>query len=222
MLTILKRLYQQIIGGLHAILDRTKNPVNDARRILSELEEQIQHVENAASQMLAQRHRLEERRDTATAKIEEFGELAKQAQAKGDTDLARELLSRQMDHEEDQSSLAAQIEDLQPRLAAVRERLDELRRHALAAQRELSDMESRYAISKASIKTSKIMKDINGYRAGGELAKAREAIADKEALAKAVDEVNTTAEERLDQRVAAMQGQSRNAELEARLAKLAD
>lgn len=38
MLTILKRLYQQLLGGMHALLDRTKNPVNDARRILVERE----------------------------------------------------------------------------------------------------------------------------------------------------------------------------------------
>jgi hypothetical protein len=42
------------------------------------------------------------------------------------------------------------------------------------------------------MKVSKMMKEVKGFDAGGELAKARDAVRNSENLSEAVDEVNTT------------------------------
>ncbi len=44
MFAVLKSAYTQLIGFLHSVLDRTKNPINDVRRIVHELSEQIRVI----------------------------------------------------------------------------------------------------------------------------------------------------------------------------------
>jgi phage shock protein A len=220
MIAVLKIAYNQLVGFLLSVLGRTKNPVNDARRIVQELSEQISQVEAVAAEVLAQDLRIVERKTAALSSAEEFGRHAETAAAKGDMDLARKCVERQMEYEAQVAELDAELAHVTPRVQAIRGRLEELRRSLSSASRELAQLETRYAVSKAGIKASKLLKEVKGYDAGGEMSKVREAVANTEALARAVDEINTTEEERLDARVEALRASDRSREIEARMARL--
>lgn len=220
MIALVKIAYTQLIGFLHALLNRTKNPVNDARRIVHELGEQIAQVEAVAAEVLAQELRIAERKATATASAQEFGRHAEAAAAKDDMALARKCVERQMEYETQVAELEAELTHVAPRVQAIRVRLEELRRSLSLATRELGQLETRYAVSKAGIKASKLLKEVKGYDAGGEMTKVREAVANTEALARAVEEINTTDEERLDLEITALGEGDRSREIEARMARL--
>lgn len=220
MIAVLKIAYSQLIGFLHSVLGRTQNPVNDARRIVHELSEQISKVEQVAAEVLAQELRIVERKSSATASAQEFGAHAEAAAAKGDMDLARKCVERQMEYETQAAELEVELSHVTPRAQGIRTRLEELRRSLSLATRELTQLETRYAVSKAGIKASKLLKEVKGYDAGGEMTKVREAVANTEALARAVDEINTTDQERLDNQIEALRAGNRSQELEARMAQL--
>ena len=220
MITIVKRALVQLVGYLHQLLDFTHNPINDARRVVYELEEQITKVEAVAAEVLAQEIRIAQRKKEAASRAEEFGKHAETAAAKGEMGLARKCLERQMEYEAQVAELEAELAHVAPRVNAIRERLEELRRSQSAAKRELTMLETRYALSKADSKASKLIKEVKGYDAGGNLAKAREAVANSEALAKAVHEINTSGQERLDEQVKALRSDDRPRELDERLARL--
>jgi len=220
MIAVLKTAYTQLIGFMLALLNTTKNPVNDARRIAHELGEQIAQVEAVAAEVLAQELRIAERKATATARAQEFGRHAEAAAAKGDMALARKCIERQMEYETQVAELEVELTHVAPRVQTIRMRLEELRRSLSLANRELAQLETRYAVSKAGIKASKLLKEVKGYDAAGEMTKVREAVANTEALARAVDEVNTTDAERLDLEITALREGDRSREIEARMARL--
>lgn len=220
MFAVLKSAYTQLIGFLHSVLDRTKNPINDARRIVHELSEQIASVEQIAAEVLAQELRIAERKSSAAASAQEFGAHAIAVAAKGDMDLARKCVERQMEYETQVAELEAELSHVTPRTRIIRARLEDLRRSLSVATRELTQLEMRYAVSKAGIKASKLLKEVKGYDAGGEMSKVREAVATTEALARAVEEINTTDQERLDSQIEALRAGNRSQELEARMAQL--
>lgn len=222
MKSVLKRAYEQMIGFFLFLLDKSRNPVNDARKIVHELDDHIEKIESVAAEVLAQKKGIEDRKAKAEAGAKEFGGFAVQASKKGDKDLARDCLKRQMEYEHQVSELEKEFAHVKPRAEKVQERLSELRKAHASASRELTSLEARYAISKADMKASKMMKEVKGFDAGGELAKARDAVRNSENLSDAVDEVNTTDEEKLSNRVDEMNGTDSNDELERRLAELAD
>ncbi len=217
---VLKQTYEQLVGFLLSILDKSRNPVNDARKIVHELSDHIEKIESVAAEVIAQKKGIEDRKAKAETGVKEFGEYAEKASQNGDNDLARDCLKRQMEYEHQVSELNKEMEHVTPRAEKIRDRLGELRKAHASASRELTSLEARYAISKADMKASKMMKEVKGFDAGGELAKARDAVRNSENLSEAVDEVNTSDEEKLSARIDSMGGNDESEELERRLAKL--
>jgi len=217
---VIKEAWSQLVGFLLSILDKSKNPVNDARKIVHELDDHIHRIEAVAAEVIAQKKGIEDRKAKAEEGVKEFGEYAAKANKKGDTDLARDCLRRQMEYEHQVAELEKELEHVTPRAEKIKDRLAELRKAHASASRELTSLEARFAISKADRKASKMMKEVKGFDAGGELAKARDAVRNSENLSEAVEEVNTTEEEKLHNRVSDLASADDNAELERRLASL--
>jgi phage shock protein A len=118
-----------------SLLDKSRNPVNDARKIVHELSEHIEKIESVASEVLAQKKGIEDRVEKAEKGVEEFCRYAAKASKTGDKELARDCLKRQMEYEHQLVELKKELEHFSPRAEKIKDRLTELRKAHASATR---------------------------------------------------------------------------------------
>jgi phage shock protein A len=201
-MSIIDKLIHKIKGAANDALDATQDLGADARQSVRDLEENLSKAESALVDVRAEAELLKGKREKAAAEVAKWLQAATNAAGKDDG-LARECLAKKLTASTQLASIEAEISKLQPTVVGIESHIADLRsrKDSLANQADMIGV--RANVAEVEMKAAAILGGIGGK--GVDLAATEEALAKKEAKAKAATAViNERSGASLEARVAAL------------------
>jgi len=199
---------------------KRKEPLEEARDVVAGLQSSIEQAEQLAASVMTREDELLKQKTSAEAKRIEFEEMARKELIKNNEGLAVELVERSMAYEQRAADIQVEIDAITPQLTTIRTQLSELRKVFHKASRELSLMETQYAMSTASMKATRLSFEMKDRTAGGHMADAKALVERMRAEAEAAKDVFQTDDDRLAAKLAALESDAEQDDAKSRLEKL--
>lgn len=229
--SILGRISQLARANINALLDRAEDPEKLLDQLVRDYTNSIADAEEAVAQTIAQVRMAEEDLQIDREAVQEWGRKAAAASAKadqlrtsGDTagaekldQLARVALGRQISYEQN-------VREGEPRVAAHNETVEQLKSGLTQMKIKLEELQSRRSqliararSADAQAQVQQSMASINVLDPTSELSRFEDKIRRQEALVQGRTEAQATS---LEDQFAALDDDSDDAEVDARLAQL--
>lgn len=216
------KMLKKLLRALFLDWWRTRQkPLEEARNVVAGLKSSIEQAEQLAAGVMMRETELIQQKRQAQAKQQEFEDMARKELMKNNEGLATELVERSMAYEQRATDIQIEIDAIEPQSVAMKNQLNELRKVHQKAVRELSMLETQYAMSKASIKATKLSFEMKDRTAGGHMSDAKAMVEKMRCEAEAAKEVFQSDDDRLAAKLAALNNADvGDGDLKSRLEKL--
>lgn len=229
--SLLGRIGQLVRANVNAMLDQAEDPEKMLDQMIRDFTANIAEAEQAVATTIGNLRLLEDDRAEDGRTAAEWEAKARAASARADElrrqgraeeadrfdELARIALRRQLAYEDQLEEMDAQIVQQREFTAKLREGLDKLRRKREELVRRRDELVSRARMAQAKLNVQRAVKEVSVLDPTSELTRFEERIRQQEALARGLEEI---AEPSLEEQFAALGESAREAEVEARFARL--
>jgi phage shock protein A len=218
---MIMKMLKKLLRALFLDWWRTRQkPLEEARNVVAGLKSSIEEAEQLAAGIMMRETELIHQKKHAQAKQHEFEDMARKELMKNNEGLATELVERSMAYEQRAADIQIEIDAVEPQSTAMKNQLNELRKVHQKAVRELSMLETQYAMSKASMKATKLSFEMKDRTAGGHMADAKAMVEKLRCEADAAKEVFQSDDDRLAAKLAALNAGVGGDDVKSRLDKL--
>jgi phage shock protein A len=185
MTSLFRKIWTQIAGSLHDLLDRSGDVGRTGRQAVRELDEQIRQAEESVTSVAAELLLMKNNGGKAAVAAEKWGKVAKTAADKGDRTAAIEAVQQQVQSEELAQSFDAHVDRLAPMLEQLKARLSSLRQKKQEMQHKTSVLDARSKIADAESRAARFLGNV-GDTPGIDFGQLEENVDRKEAKAAAL------------------------------------
>ena len=229
--SILGRISQLVRANINAILDSAEDPEKMLDQLVRDFTDNIAEAEEATAQTIGNLRMVEDDAREARAASAEWLDKAKAASRRADQlrgegntaeadrfdELAKLALRRQVSYETQATTLETQVAAQSELADKLKDGLNKLRvkREELVQKRD--ELVSRAKMAQAQSQVQESLKSVNVMDPTSELARYEERVRRQEALVRGRDEVAASS---IDEQFAALDDDSDNMEIDARLAEL--
>jgi phage shock protein A len=229
--SILGRISQLIRANINAILDSAEDPEKMLDQLVRDFTDNIADAEEATAQTIGNLRMVEDdAREARAASVEWLDKAraasrrADQLRAEGNTseadrfdELAKVALRRQVSYETQAKTLETQVASQTELADKLKDGLNKLRvkREELVQKRD--ELISRAKMAQAQSKVQESLKSVNVMDPTSEIARYEERVRRQEALVRGREEVAASS---IDEQFAALDDETDDLEIDARLAEL--
>jgi phage shock protein A len=229
--TILGRIGQLVRANVNALLDGAEDPEKMLDQLIRDFTNNMAEAEDAVAQTIGNLRMLEDDAREARQAQGEWGDKAAAAsrradelRASGDTaeadrfdGLAKIALGRQISFEEQIKTFDTQIAQQTELVANLKDGLNKLRAKREELVQKRDELVSRAKMATARTQVQQTLRNVSVMDPTSELSRFEERIRRQEAMARGMEEVNSSS---LDDQFASLEGAERSSEVDARLAAL--
>jgi phage shock protein A len=229
--SILGRVGQLLRANINAMLDSAEDPEVMLDQIVRDFTNNIREAEEAVAQTIGNLRMLEDDHREALEAVREWGQKAlaasrkaEESRARGQVteagrfdDLAKIALRRQISYEEQSQTLETQVTQQRELTEKLKDGLNKLRykREELVQKRD--ELVNRAKMAGAQVKVQEAIRSSSVFDPTSELNRFEERVRRQEAQAQGMEEVAASS---LEEQFAALEADSDELEVEARLAQL--
>lgn len=229
--SILGRVGQLLRANINAMLDSAEDPEVMLDQIVRDFTSNIREAEEAVAQTIGNLRLLEDDQREAQDAVREWGQKAlaasrkaEESRGRGQTteadrfdDLAKIALRRQISYEDQVRTLETQVIQQRELTEKLKDGLNKLRykREELVQKRD--ELVNRAKMARAQVKVQEAVRSASVLDPTSELSRFEERVRRQEAQARGMEEVAASS---LEEQFAALEADSDELEVEARLAQL--
>ena len=229
--TILGRIGQLVRANINAMLDGAEDPEKMLDQLIRDFTNNMAEAEDAVAQTIGNLRMLEDDAKEAREAEGEWGDKAAAASKRADQlrtagntaeadrfdGLAKIALGRQISFEEQVKTFDSQIAQQTELVANLKDGLNKLRAKREELIQKRDELVSRAKMAAARTQVQQTLRNVSVMDPTSELSRFEERIRRQEAMARGLEEVNTSS---LDDQFASLDTVERTSEVDARLAAL--
>ncbi len=229
--TILGRIGQLVRANINAMLDGAEDPEKMLDQLIRDFTNNMAEAEDAVAQTIGNLRMLEDDAKEAREAEGEWGDKAAAASKRADQlrtagntaeadrfdGLAKIALGRQISFEEQVKTFDSQIAQQTELVANLKDGLNKLRAKREELIQKRDELVSRAKMAAARTQVQQTLRNVSVMDPTSELSRFEERIRRQEAMARGLEEVNTSS---LDDQFASLDTEERTSEVDARLAAL--
>lgn len=217
MFSALYKVWEQLNGALHDLLDKTNNAGRAGRQAIRKVDQQIRDAEESVTDVDAELRLMQHEAEKAEKDALKLGQVARHAANAGDRQGAIEAVQRQVQAEELAGNYKANVQRLAPMLEQLQARLSQLRLKKQEMQHKTTLLDARSKVADAETRAARYLGDV-GSVPGIRFDELERQVDRKEAKAAALaDMAHAKAELNVDARLA---GYARSAAIDEKLRAL--
>jgi phage shock protein A len=211
---ILDRVSTLMRANINDLIDRAEDPEKVVKQLIYDMNNQLLQVKTQVAASIADEKQLKQRWQDNEAKAQDWQRRAELAVEKGQDDLAREALGRRNTFQQTADGFKEQYEQQAQQVEVLKDALHQLEAKIQEAttKQDLLIARSRRAKAETQIRTT--LSGMNQSSAMGQFARIEEKVAQQEARAAALGELDT---DTMDKRFELLEQQS---DIENQLAAL--
>jgi len=202
---LLDRVSTLVRSNINDLLDRAEDPEKVIRQLLMDMQNQMIQVKTQVAQAIADEKRLQARYEDAQRTADDWQRKAELALDKGDEDLAKQALQRQMTYATTSSGLQEQWQAQSVQVQALKDGLRQLQGKMDEAEAKKELLIARHRSAKAQEQMHKTLTGIKGVGSLSEFDRLERKVEEQESRAQAYTELSTDS---LDQKFAALESES--------------
>lgn len=202
MFSVLKKVWRDVIGALHDLIDNNRDAGRAVRQSVREIDAQIRRAEESVTDVSAQRRLMVNDCDKAKTDATQWGLIALAASNSGEREKAIEAVHNQVAAEERAQTYSQHVERVTPQLEQLKSRLADLRLKKREREHKASLLDARSKLADAEARAARYLGNV-GEGGGEDIEQLERNVDRKEAKAAALaDMAHEKVESTVDQRLA--------------------
>lgn len=160
MASLLSKIWVQVSGFLHDLVDKSSDVGRTARESLREIDTQIRQAEESVADVAAELRLMQSQCEKAKENGAKWESVAKTAAHNGDRNAAVEALQMQVQAEETEFSYGNNVKRLTPMLAQLKGRLSDLRQKKQEMEHKTSVLDARSKVAQAESRAARYLGNV--------------------------------------------------------------
>ncbi|KKB38247.1 PspA/IM30 family protein [Bacillus thermotolerans] len=216
MFQFFKRVKTYVGSELNAALDKAEDPVKMLDQFMREMAADIRDAETAVAKQIANEKMLKKKLNDAESMAAKRQQQAVDALEAGNEDLARRALEDKKVHEGQADSFRGAHKQAEQDAAALREKLDEMKREYQEMQLKKDSLKARAESAKTRTKMNRAMSSVGGDESRRGFERMEEKVLQYEAEAETSDDLRSSSRS-IDDELDALK---KNSDIDEELAEL--
>lgn len=160
MTSLISKIWVQVSGFLHDLVDKSSSVGRTARESIRSLENQIRSAEESVADVGAELRLMQKESDKSRENAVKWDRVARNAVQNGDRAAAVEALQLQVQAEETESNYRNNVERLTPMLSQLKGRLSDLRQKKQEMEHKTSVLDARSKVAQAETRAARYLGNV--------------------------------------------------------------
>lgn len=188
-MSLLTRIGNMFKSEANDILDNIEDPIKLCDQKIRDMEEKLRQAELSSAQVIGNAKSIENQKNEALARVNEWDEKIKLAVSKGNDELAKKAIIKKKETEQEYEKFSKSYETAHAQAEKLKTTLKELKEEVEATRRKRDEFEARNATAEASQKVNEIVAGVSVSNNDINLDEIERKIQKKEAMAEGLGEI---------------------------------